>query len=83
MALSSFYVSQLSHPMLFNFLENDKILDWSKFSGFADDTLMFTQTVRFVFYCMEKNLWEKEKFRYPTFSHFPNDVFIKVLPQGR
>ena len=41
-------------------ITNNKILDWSKFKRFADDTLIFAQMAR-LSYVQCKTLWKKEK----------------------
>ena len=58
----------------FNPLPNDKILDMSKFKGFADDTLMLGQIVR-----IENIVGKGENAGYRIFS-FSHNVFKRLLP---
>ena len=59
---------------LFNSLQNDKILDWSKLKGFADDKLNVTEKSKFVLQRVENIVGKGENAGYQHFS-FSHNVF--------
>ena len=62
-----------------NSLQNDKILDLSKFKAFADDKINVTKKTERSFWDGKKTLWEKDKMlRLPAFSPIPT-MFSKGL----
>ena len=63
-------------------LPNDKILDWSKLTAFADDKKILTEQLKFVSWRVEKIMGKGEKAGYQHFLIFPQ-CFKRLLFQGR
>ena len=70
----------------FNSLPNDKILDWSKFKGLADDKINVTQNLKFVLGRIENILGKEENAGYQYFllspQCFQNACFSGLLKVG-
>ena len=64
--------------MKFNFLPNDKILDWTKLKGFADDKMNVTQELTFIIGRAENIVGKGENAGYQHFLLFPT-MFPKRL----
>ena len=62
-----------------NSLPNDKILDWSKLKGFADDKINVIQKLKFVVGLLENIVGKGENAGYQHFLLFPQ-CFRKASP---
>ena len=65
---------------MFNFLPNNKILDWSKLKAFADDKINVNQKLNFVLGRVENIVGNGEIAHYKQFLLFPS-VFERLLLQ--
>ena len=63
-----------------NSLQNDKIFDWSKFKGFADDKLNVTKMIISVFDRVE-NIVGKEEISCTSNFSFSHNAFKRLLFQ--
>ena len=61
----------VQHRLIFNFLPNDKILDWSKFKAFADDKINLAEKLKLVLEWMENSVGKGENAGYQHFLLFP------------
>ena len=66
-----------------NPLPNDKILDWSKLKGFADNTLILARMARFCLIPDRKHCGEKAKMLVSTIYAFSHNSFKGGFPQCR
>ena len=66
--------TERSSKITFNFLPNDKILDWSKLKAFADDNVNLTQKWKFHLGRVENIVGKGENAGYQHFS-FSYNVF--------
>ena len=64
-----------------NALQNDKLVDRSKFKAFADDKVNATQKLKFNLGRVESIVGKGENAGYQHFLHFPQ-CFQRVLFQG-
>ena len=55
----------------FDFLQNDKILDWSKLKAFADDKIYVTEKLKFILGRIENIAEKGENAAYQHFLLFP------------
>ena len=58
------------NPLSFNFLPDDKILDWSKLKAFADEKINETEKMKFVFGRVENIVGKGENAGYQHFLLF-------------
>ena len=61
---------------VFNSLPNDKILDWSKLSAYADDNMKVTEKLKFVLVRVENIVEKGENAGYQHFLFFPRCFFF-------
>ena len=67
----------------YNFLPNDKILDWTKLKAFAEDKLDITKIMNSVCDRVENIEGKKEKMLVTSIFSFFHNVFKRNLPQSR
>ena len=67
----------------FNSLPDDKMLDWSKFKGFADNKINVNGKLKSVLGRVEKHCGKRRKCWLPAFSSFPTmfskGFFLRVV----
>ena len=62
----------------FNTLQDNHILDWSKWKALADDKLIMTSKLEICYWQDRKHCGKRRKCRLPAFSPFPT-MFSKDL----
>ena len=63
--------NQIDVLLRFNPLPNNKVLDWSIFTAFAEDKSNMNQKLNFILGRVEKHCGKRRKCWLPAFSSFP------------
>ena len=72
----------VTNIFFFNFLLNNKILDWSKLKAFADEKINVTKKIEICCGKGRKHCEKRRKCWLPAFSPFSHNVFKTLRFQG-